>query len=322
MKDYVESSGLIDQPEALRARADADGYLYFKDRIPLKDLMAVRADFAAILYNHGWLDDGTNPIDALTTQRPRLEGDDDYWPVLDEFQRLESFHTLPHHPSILSILDVLFDETALPHPRNIGRIMFPNAVEHSTPSHQDYIHIQGTPNTWTCWIPLSDVPQELGGGLAIAAGSNKRGLLPVRQTLGAGHFGIDEERIDDDWHQGPLSAGSFLLFHSNTIHRGLPNRTANRIRLSVDYRYQPSAEPICSESLKPHFARMTWDDIYAEWESKRFQYYWKDLPLQCVAHDLGIIQRNDMESGPVPSSHSCEDPGASDPTGIAAEKST
>ena len=34
-----------------------------------------------------------------------MEGDDGYWPVLDEFQSLESFHAFAHHPAILDMLD-------------------------------------------------------------------------------------------------------------------------------------------------------------------------------------------------------------------------
>jgi len=296
MKSYLESTALIGHPDDLRERAGRDGYLFFENLLPHDAVFRVRADFARILHNHGWLDPDTNPVDALTTQPARLEGDDAYWPVLDDFQSLESFHSLPHHPRILEALDQLFGEQTLPHARNIGRIIFPNAVPYSTPPHQDYVHIQGTPNTWTCWIPLGDAPQELGGGLAVAAGSHRRGLYPVQPALGAGHVGIDESLIIDEWRQGPMTCGSILLFHSHTVHKAMPNLTPNRIRLSVDYRYQPLSGPITRNSMEPHFARTPWDKIYAGWKSTQYQYYWRDLPLRYVDFDWSVYRMEESKA--------------------------
>ena len=52
-------------------------------------------------------------MDGIRTGGPYMEGDDGYWPVLDEFQSLESFHAFAHHPAILDTLDKLFGEKTL-----------------------------------------------------------------------------------------------------------------------------------------------------------------------------------------------------------------
>ena len=66
----------------------------------------------------------------------------------------------------------------LPHPQKIARLWFPQYEEHTTPIHQDFIHIQGTHNVWTAWMPLGDIPRELGG-LAVMPRSHKLGVLSV-----------------------------------------------------------------------------------------------------------------------------------------------
>jgi hypothetical protein len=54
------------------------------------------------------------------------------------------------------------------------------------------------------------------------------------------------------------------------------------MRLSVDYRYQAEGEPLAEHVLKPHFGRLSWEDIYAGWKDDSLQYYWRDLDLEVV----------------------------------------
>ncbi|MDE0553523.1 MAG: phytanoyl-CoA dioxygenase, partial [Candidatus Poribacteria bacterium] len=71
-------------------------------------------------------------------------------------------------------------------------------------------------------------------------------------------------------------------FHSHAVHKALPNQTSDRIRLSVDYRYQGSSQPVTEGSLLPHFNRMGWDEIYTSWKSAQYQYYWNAFDLNRV----------------------------------------
>ena len=111
----------------------------------------------------------------------------------------------------------------------------------TTPPHQDHWYTGGTTNLWTAWIPLTDAPLELGP-LAVLPGSHQGGLLPHRGQ-GDGRQGVD---VADDaaFAAAPLAAGDAILFNCLTVHRALPNVTPDRVRLSVDYRYQPTSEPI------------------------------------------------------------------------------
>lgn len=282
MNEFAISNDLLSDADALRQRAQADGYLFFRGLADQDALRQLRRQILGFCADAGWLQPGTDPNDAIAAPGVApIEGQPDYMSVYDRVMRLEAFHAFAHQPALLAVLDALFGEPTLVHARNIARIIFPQATQHTTPAHQDYIHIQGTPDTWTAWMPLGDCPHELGG-LAVLPGSHRQGLYPVQKSLGAGGHGIPLDTLPNEWVSSEFMAGDVLLFHSHTVHRGLPNRTANQIRLSVDYRYQGESQPVVPDSLRPHYGRLTWEEIYAGWQSPDFQYYWQEKPLRLV----------------------------------------
>ncbi|GIX07779.1 MAG: protein involved in biosynthesis of mitomycin antibiotics/polyketide fumonisin [Candidatus Poribacteria bacterium] len=287
MGPFRVANALLEHPERLRAQAEEDGYLFFEGLLDPLRIAGLRTAFAEILERHGWLDPGTDRLELRSSRPAIVEGMEAYWPVLADFQRLEEFHALAHDPALVDLFEKLFGGAVLVHPRNIGRIMFPSTPP--TPPHQDYVHIQGTPNTWTAWIPLMDIPPELGG-LEVLPGSHRWGLLSVRRMPGAGGVGVSRSVDESQWVGGPFAAGDVLIFHSWTVHRGRPNRTSDRLRLSVDYRYQPVGEPVTADSLRPHFNRFDWEFVYRDWKSETLKYYWQRLPLQIVSYDPGLVR--------------------------------
>jgi ectoine hydroxylase-related dioxygenase (phytanoyl-CoA dioxygenase family) len=99
----------------------------------------------------------------------------------------------------------------------------------------------GTPNLWTAWLPLVVTPLDLGP-LAVLPGSHRVGLL-AHQGTGAGRQGVDlpeSARLA----ASAVAPGDAILFHCLAVHCALPNLTADRVRLSVDFRYQPANEPV------------------------------------------------------------------------------
>ena len=99
--------------------------------------------------------------------------------------------------------------------------------------------------------------------------SHHLGILPVSKSLGAGGLRADTQRADLEWASSPFECGDVLFFHSHTVHQGLANLSGNQLRLSVDYRYQKASDPV----MGPHQGRLTWSEVYADWESDRYQYY-------------------------------------------------
>jgi ectoine hydroxylase-related dioxygenase (phytanoyl-CoA dioxygenase family) len=280
MHPFINSADVRDSAGALRERARREGYLFVPGLVPPEAILAARRAILEVCTRHGFLREDTPLEEAIAIPGVTYrEGAPEYMSAYDEIQRLESFHALAHAGPIIRMLEALFGEPVLVHPRNIARVMFPQNNAYTTPAHQDYVHIQGTENTWTAWIPLGDCSRQLGG-LEVLAGSHRSGVLPVRSAYGAGGLGVETEHLDLDWHGGDFHLGDALFFHSHCVHRGVNNRTADRVRLSVDYRYQGLSQPVTVGSLLPHFNRMTWDEIYQGWERKDLQYYWEGRDLQ------------------------------------------
>lgn len=281
---FVDSRVLIDHPDALRQRIQEEGHLFISGLIPEAEANAVYEAIMRICREEGWADEQN-----LALGEPRLEGHEDWWEVYDRVQRLEEFHALAHHSNILRVVEAIVQEPVLVHPRNIARITFPATAHYTTPPHQDYPLIQGTPDTYTVWMPLCDCPIELGG-LAVLPASHKAGLLPVHRASGPGGLGVDTSRCSDSWLAQDMRAGDALIFHSYTVHRALVNVSLRRLRVSVDYRYQGASQPVVEDSLRPHYERLSWGQVYGGWKRMDIQYYWQRFALNVVPRDFGIMQ--------------------------------
>ncbi|WP_428389113.1 phytanoyl-CoA dioxygenase family protein [Mucisphaera sp.] len=274
---YVDSMGLLDDPERLRARGEADGYLFFRGALPAEPLLDLRREMLEVIDRHGLLRgdaelmEGRADIEKVAAEEPYAgctEG------VFLDIQRMESFHRMAHHPALLRIFEALFGTAVLPHPRNIARVLLPGPAAHATPAHQDFIHIQGAVATWTAWFPLGDCPRELGG-LSVLERSHKKGVLAVSEAGGAGGLETVLCPGEDRWIEDDFAVGDVLTFPSTTVHKGLPNQLGDRIRLSCDFRYQSVEDEIEQASLLPHRQALTWEEIYAGWERKDLCYYWE-----------------------------------------------
>ena len=151
---------------------------------------------------------------------------------------------------MIAVTQKLLDDVVLVHPRKIGRIGFPQNEGHQTPVHQDFFHIRGTPETYTAWVPLGDCTRQLGC-LAVADGSHQLGFLDHEPSAGPGGFAVDPGD-DAAWRCQDFAAGDVLIFHSLTMHKALPNRTRDTIRMSLDNRYSRVRDDIAPDSLQPH----------------------------------------------------------------------
>ena len=283
---FVDSTDLLDIPGQLQDRADAEGYLFFKDLLDPDPLLSLRRQILEICRDHGWLREGTPLMDGIA--HPDVSITESKAPGWQAFycdvQKCRDFHALALHPSITGMLEALFGEPVLPHSRNILRLMFPHTARFSTPPHQDNYYIGGSKNTWTVWFPLGECPVELGS-LACAPGTHKTGTLDVHPAEGAGGRAVDVEN-NTPWVGGDFDCGDVLILHSLTIHQGRDNLSGNRLRLSCDYRYQPRSHPVREDSLLPHMSWLTWEDIYPGWaEDDPVKDYWKTWDLDITKRE-------------------------------------
>ncbi len=279
------SNDALNEPEELRRRIDRDGYMFFRGLLDPEVVWNLRVRVLEVLRERGWLKAGTELVDGIAdTSKICVEPEPQYLDVYNHVLKLEAFNRLAHQPAILRLMETLIEETVLVHPMKISRLIFPQNTAFSTPPHQDFVPIQGTTDTYTCWIPLGDCPRE-HGGLTVRAGSHERGVYELHLTRGLGGMAMDIDKVPGDWVTTDYRLGDALVFHSLTVHKALPNQSPDRFRLSVDYRFSPSSQPIVEKELVPTYNLISWEDVYAGWESMDGQYYWKEFDLDVVRFD-------------------------------------
>lgn len=283
------SNDLLDDAVALRARMEVEGYLFLRGILPLSVLEQLLDDVTAVLHRVGWIRGGAARLAAESLVLPCREGESRYFEALDLIHQLESFHALAHEPALLAVLELLLGEGAFPHPLGVMRLVFPDNPEVTTPPHQDYRNNQGTLRLTAAWMPLADCPLDCGP-LAVLPGSHRLGLLPLDFHLGPGNRQavLPAEALGSTWVTADFKVGDVLLFPSLTVHKALPNRHPSRMRLSVDFRYQPEGEALTQQSLRPHFGRQDWAQIYRHWSSDRLQYYWLQKRYTAVPWDESL----------------------------------
>ncbi len=293
---FIDSSSLLEDPAALRQRAAQDGYLFFKRFLPTQDVLDLRKEMLGVVEKYGWRQAGQDAyggrldLDALN-RVPEEEMRTDIGvstAAYHDVQRLERFHRLPHHPRLLALYRTLFGEDVLVHARHIARMITAHKTVFPTPPHQDFPLIQGSSNTWTCWIPVGDCPRDLGG-LTVLRASHRYGFLPIQPAKGAGGIAVPLCSYDREWFEGDFDAGDVLTFPCYTIHKALRCQHKELIRLSLDVRYQPLSEPVEAKSLLPH-CDLTWDEIYAGWKNEDLKYYWRQLDLEPSPWDDTLFQ--------------------------------
>jgi len=306
-QEFRVSNDCINDAEELRERLDEEGYLFFKGLQNKDKLLALRRDMTAVLRAGGWLVAEADPMLGVANVDNRTtEGDLEYNKVYFQIQRLESFHRMPHEPELMSVVERIMGRKAIPLPGKKARIWFPRFKEHTTPLHQDFVHYQGSTGTLTCWAPVGDCPIELGP-LAVLPGSNKvRKVLPHHFSLGAGGLIInlvqEAQRypvLDAGWLSTNFEIGDTLFFPALTVHKALPNLTDDRMRISLDNRYEAMGNRIAEHMLVPHMtdvSPLSWEEVYKDWKSDELKYYWTKVEFQKIPRYWGYARAGFTEA--------------------------
>ena len=296
LQPFKEANGLLGDEEALRASFEKDGYIFVKQLIDPEKLIAIRQQFTAILAQEGWIKGGAEQDKAFAIGMPYREGEPEFLRAYEKIQKVEDFHALAHDPALNSVISSLLGMGAFPPPLSIARLIFTNNEEIPTPPHQDFPNNQGSANLTASWMPLIDCPIS-HGSLAVLEGSHKFGLLPLTGSLGAGNRQavLPPEFEDLNWVGADFELGDVLFFSALTVHTALPNRHAEKMRLSVDFRFQPAGAAITELCLEPHFQTLSWDEIYENLQDESIQYYWRDNAYEIVPFDAEMHKISDEE---------------------------
>jgi len=279
MKPFRELQACDAESNSLREEIETRGYALIRDLLPREELVRVLTDVTQILDKAGWLLPGFDPLERVAKISVACgDPDPSFKQAYQQVFNLESFHSLPHHPALRRVMEMIVGDRLLVHPKPIGRLIFPNCERLTTHAHQDYRFMGGDAECFTVWIPLHDCPTAVGP-LRILEGSHRFGFQRHEdENLHVPEI-PDGSAIGGDWVGGDINAGDVLMFHSLTVHAASPN-LSNRLRISLDCRFQDHARIFNPANLA--FAGesgKSWEKTYAGWHSETLKYYWKSLPL-------------------------------------------
>lgn len=256
------SSSLLANPKALQARMRENGYLYLRGFFLREDVLAVRQAVVSRLLAGGLLEPGTDPMLAIARKNRIGHFSHDLAKDNPELEQLL------YRGKIMDLFRELFGEDIRHFDFTWFRAVFPGL---GTKPHCDVVYMgRGTRDRlYTAWVPIGDVPVEVGG-LMILEGSHKQ-KDRLRAYL---DFDVDayctngrhaeqiesgdklwekdgalsknpvslREKLGGRWLTANFSAGDLLTFPMQTVHASLDNPSGS-IRLSSDSRYQPASEP-------------------------------------------------------------------------------
>ena len=313
LKELRESNDILGNREAMQQRMADDGFLFFRQLQDPEMLWELRRQMLTTMQEGGWIKQGTDPAEGIAEPGVQCtEGDNEYTDVYHQVYRNQLFHESAHADVMINTVSAITGKEMIPQPQKVARLWFPKYTAHTTPIHQDFVHFQGAYDNLTCWAPVGDCPIEMGG-LAVLKGSHKVGkVLEHHFSLGAGGLminGEDYETLGLSWHSTDYRIGDTLIFPALTIHMALPNVTEDRLRVSLDNRYQAVSDPIAEHMTEPHLSSMSpfsWDETYENWDSTEFQYYWKNRDLEVIPKDWSFSNKGFEEACELASQGSLE----------------
>ena len=258
-----DSSGFAHDAASLRERIAEDGYLFLPGYLDREVVLAARAEVFGKWARLGALDLDHPLLEAIAA--PRAERRDypeagwtDQAAFAKDLRTGAAVSDLCHRGRIIQFFERFLGGEVRP----LDYIWIRTVrLGGSTGCHYDRVYMgRGTPNLYTAWVPIGDVPLSDGALLLL---ENSHRLEELKSTYGA--LDVDRDRENNPYGGGWLSsnpvevreryggrwltadfkAGDLLIFTMVTLHCSLDNVSpVNRIRLSSDARYQLASEPI------------------------------------------------------------------------------
>jgi hypothetical protein len=234
--ELADSLGLINDPDGLRRRLAADGYLFFRGLLPAAQLRAAGQAVLAQLHDGGWVDDR-----AIPSVRPRAVNSADALtdPAFRAAMFGPAFNQVPYLPALRQVVRRVLGPGAFSYPAKVLRAVYPErpqARPRGRYIHYDY-GVAGVQDMLTSWIPLMDIPVRLGG-LAVQPGGQLGQPRPPRPLSGS----------EPGWATTSYEPGDAIIFHCLTPHAALPNH-GSALRISGDFRWQRPDQPAPAELI-------------------------------------------------------------------------
>ncbi len=250
----------------LRQQFAQQGYLWLKGLLNREHVLAFRQRYFEALAHTGILKKESLAVEGLYSygnvnqQKVRR--------AQSELVRSAAYESFCLSDEIWQFYERLLGDTVYLHKRKLVRHVPPQTTI-ATGAHYDLVYLRGgTDSVCSSWIPLGDIPVEMGGLVYLenshhigremeAEFSRKSTDLPREEQISAYNKYMDKsgwltkdlpslaDRTDSRWLMADYEAGDMVIHGAYTIHASTNNIDPHgRIRLSTDIRYQRLREEI------------------------------------------------------------------------------
>lgn len=250
----------------LRQQFAEQGYLWLKGLLSRERVLAFCQRYFEAMAHTGLLIADTLAVEGL------YSGDEVNQQEVNrakaELVRSSAYESFCLSDEIWQFYEQLLGDAVYLHKRKLLRHIPPQSTI-ATGAHYDLVYLRGgTDSVCSSWIPLGDIPVEMGGLVYLenshhigremeAEFSRKRMDLPKAEQISAYNKYMDKsgwltkdlpslaDRTDSRWLMADYEAGDMVIHGAYTIHASTNNiDTQGRIRLSTDIRYQRLREEI------------------------------------------------------------------------------
>ncbi len=249
----------------LRGQYRAQGYLWLKNFLDRDEVLAFRRRFFAAFQEAGLLAPGTDPVEGIYSG---YEDKELSRKLVMEIVRWAAYESFCFSPRLWQFYETFMDGPVYLHKRKLVRYTRPGDPT-CTGAHYDLTYLRGgTDSVCTSWIPIGDIPVEMGG-LVYLEGSDRWGREMEAEFREKNQDLSPEERISAynknmakggwlskdlpdlaarmgrRWLMADFEAGDMVVHSAYMIHAATTNESSeNRLRLSTDIRYQLVREEI------------------------------------------------------------------------------
>ena len=246
--------------QAIRDIYEEHGYVWLKRFLPWADVIEFRGWVFSHLADAGLIEPGSDPTLGIASKGALDKKLADR--RLMSLVRSTAYEGFCAQPRLACFMDEFLGGLSYLHKRKIMRFTLPGTST-ATPAHYDLVYLRaGTSHIVTAWIPIGDIPVEMGG-LAYLEGSHRIGRemeaefekanagLGSEERISAFNRNMTEggwvskdlpdmaERFNTRWLVADYEAGDIVLHSPFMIHASTTNQSADgRLRLSTDIRYQ------------------------------------------------------------------------------------
>jgi hypothetical protein len=234
--NLADSTPLLGDGAALRARFENDGVLYFHGVIDPNLMARAEQHYRKALADEELID--------LSVEAPIWTGKgSDTWRPCDAIGA-KVWKEVIKQEALNDILRELFQAEPAWLSIVAHRSAFPSGPLKEDEDifagrHQDAFFNEGM-NSTVCWMPIRDVADMDCGTFALAPGSHKLGLL---HDANHPKYAIPAGRVPKDaWRSAAYRVGDVVIFRDDVVHTALPN-LSNEFRISLDLRVGSSEAP-------------------------------------------------------------------------------